>query len=335
MDATTGQTPARAQVPGPGGRPPSSTPRAGALGRRTPGRPAAPSGGGRRAVGSKRRYLWFAAPSLVIMVVVMLFPLGYALVNSLFSYTLGGPKTFVGLGNYLGALQSSAFWHSLQVSVVFTVVVVAIQFALGMYLALLLDEVVRGRRLLSTLLYLPYVITASAAGVIFRWMLIPDWGILNQLLERVGLTPPNWFDSSAWAMVAVIGAEVWQNTPFVVIILFAGLQSVSKEQVEAARIDGAGGWHLFRHVKVPHLRHLILLVLMIRTMDAWRLFDRIYVMTQGGPGDATETMVLYNFRTSFRLLQVGEGLAIGFLTLLILLVPILMYLRSMRSTEVD
>lgn len=284
---------------------------------------------------SRARYLWFAAPSFVIMSAVMLFPLGYALFNSFFAYTLGGPRTFVGLGNYLITIQSGAFWHSVTVSVLFTAFSVAFQFALGMYLALLLDKVLRGRRLLSTMLYLPYVITASAAGVIFRWMLMPEWGVLNQLLERIGLTAPNWFDDGFWALVAVIGAEVWQNTPFVVIILFAGLQSVSDEQVEAALIDGASPWGVFRNVKLPHLRHLILLVLMMRTMDTWRLFDRIYVMTGGGPGDATETMVLFNFRTSFRLLQVGQGLAVGFLTLLILLIPIGMYLRAMRSTEVD
>ncbi|MGC3953899.1 MAG: sugar ABC transporter permease [Propionicimonas sp.] len=303
-----------------------------------PGRehPAAPAGAAAHRTGwSRARYLWFAAPSFVIMSVVMLFPLGYALFNSFFSYTLGGPRTFVGLGNYLTTIASGAFWHSVTVSVLFTLVSVALQFALGMYLALLLDKVLRGRRVLSTLLYLPYVITASAAGVIFRWMLMPEWGILNQLIEGLGLTAPNWFDDGFWALVAVIGAEVWQNTPFVVIILFAGLQSVSDEQVEAALIDGASPWGVFRNVKLPHLRHLILLVLMMRTMDTWRLFDRIYVMTGGGPGDATETMVLFNFRTSFRLLQVGQGLAVGFLTLVILLIPIGMYLRAMRSAEVD
>lgn len=313
------------------GRPALRKGRLGAAAGAGPGGQDARRGGDRR----RTRYLWFAAPSFTIMGLVMLFPLAYALFNSFFSYTLGGPKTFVGLGNYVTAIRSDAFWHSVIVSVLFTLASVAVQFALGMYLALLLDKVMRGRRLLSTMLYLPYVITASAAGVIFRWMLMPEWGIVNQLIEKVGLVAPNWFDDGAWALVAVIIAEVWQNTPFVVIVLFAGMQSVSEEQVEAAMIDGASAWGVFRNVTLPHLRHLILLVLMMRTMDTWRLFDRIYVMTGGGPGDATETMVLFNFRTSFRLLQVGQGLAVGFLTLVILLVPIAMYLRAMRSTEVD
>lgn len=284
---------------------------------------------------SKRQYLWFAAPSFVIMIIVMLVPLGYALYNSFFSYTLGSEKNFVGLGNYITVIQNPALMNSMMVSLVFTLVAVSAQFVIGLHLALLLDQVVRGSRILSTGLYMPYVITASATGVIFRWMLIPEWGIVNQLLDKVGITGPNWFDDPFWAMVAIILAEVWQNTPFVVIVLFAGLQSVNKEHVEAAQIDGAGPWRVFRHIKLPHLRHLILLVLMIRTMDAWRLFDRIHVMTQGGPGDATESMVLYNFRVSFRLLQVGQGLAIGFLTLIVLLIPITMYMRSMRSSEVD
>lgn len=282
----------------------------------------------------KTHYLVFTFPSFILMGCVMLFPLGYALVNSFLSDS-GPDVRFVGFANYVEVLTSPAFYHSLGVSVLFTVCVVVLEFLIGLYLALQLDKIRFGKKIISVTLYLPFIITAAAAGVIFRWMLMPEWGIVNQLLLDLHLPAPNWFDSPTWAMVGIIAAEVWQNTPFVLIILYSGLQSLPKEQLEAGEIDGANSRQLFWNVTLPHLRHLILFVFMMRTMDAWRLFDRIYTMTQGGPGDATETMVLYNFRVSFKLLHSGEGLAIGILTLLILTVPIVIYLRTMRSQEVD
>lgn len=282
----------------------------------------------------RMQYLFFTFPSFLMMGCVMLIPLGYAIVNSFYA-ARGGTTQFVGFQNYASVLSSPAFYHSLGVSVLFTACVVILQFVIGLYLALQLDKITFGKKIISVTLYIPFIITAAAAGVIFRWMLMPEWGIVNQLLTLVGLPAPNWFDSPSWAMAAIIGAEVWQNMPFVLIILYSGLQSLPKEQMEAGEIDGANSRQLFWNVTLPHLRHLILFVFMMRTMDAWRLFDRIYTMTQGGPGDATETMVLYNFRMSFRLLREGEGLAIGVLTLLILCIPIAVYLRTMRSQEVD
>ena len=280
----------------------------------------------------KMPYFVFTLPSLLMMSCVMLFPLGYAVFNSLYS---NSGTEFVGLDNYATVLTSPAFYHSLKVSVLFTVVVVSLEFVIGLFLAVQLDKIGFGRKFFSVTLYLPFIITAAAAGVIFRWMLMPEWGIVNQLLMGLGIPAPNWFDNPDWAMVGIIMAEVWQSTPFVLIIMFSGLQSLPKEQLEAGEIDGASSRQLFWNVTLPHLRHLILFVFMMRTMDAWRLFDRIYTMTQGGPGDATETMVLYNFRISFRLLRNGEGLAVGVLTLLILCIPIVFYLRTMRSKEVD
>ena len=283
----------------------------------------------------KTSYLYFTLPSFIIISSIMLFPLGYALFYSLFSYPLGGIPKYSGLLNYFDVLKDPVFLHSVLISVTFTVIVVSCEFVFGFGIALLLDRVLVGKKMLSVLIYIPYVITASAAGVIFRWMMNPQWGIINQILKSFSIVGPNWLDHSGWAMVAVVIAEIWQNTPFVIIIMFSGLQSAPLEQMEAARIDGAGRFQVLWKVIIPHLRQLILVVFIIRTMDAWRLFDRIYAMTQGGPGDATETMVLYNFRVTFKMLRIGEGLAIGVLTLLVLCIPISIYLKTMKSSEVD
>ncbi len=283
----------------------------------------------------RTKYLLFATPSLLLMCVVMLYPLCYAFWHSLFSYNLGDTPRFVGLGNYIKVFSDPDFLHSVQVSLVFSVVTVSAEFILGLSVALLLDRITLGKRLLTVLIYLPFVVTPSATGVIFKWLFMPQWGILNQFLKGLSIVPPSWFDNSFWAMVAVIVAEIWQNTPFVVIVLYSGLQSIPVECIEAAEMDGASQGRMLRSIVLPLLRPLVLVIIMMRTMDTWRLFDRIYVMTAGGPGSATETMTLYNFRISFKMLRVGEGLAVGIWTLVFLAIPIITYLRSMKSKEVE
>jgi multiple sugar transport system permease protein len=283
----------------------------------------------------KDRYLLFALPSFLAIVCVMIFPVGYAVYYSFFDYKLGEAPVFSGLLNYIDLFGDAKFINAVLFSVKFTVIVVLAQFLVGMGIALLMDNIGPGRKPLSILIYLPYFITAAAAGVIFRWMFMAQWGIVSQLFSMVGLTSPNWFDSPAWAQVLVILAEIWQNTPFAVIILFAGLQSLPMERIEAAKIDGANPWQVFRHVKLANMRHLILLIIMIRTMDSFRLFDRISVMTNGGPAEATQTLAIYNYTVSFSMLRIGQGCAIGVLTLIMLAVPIFFLMKGMRSTEVD
>lgn len=282
----------------------------------------------------RAQHLYFVIPSMVLVSVVLFYPLGYALYYSFFSYTLGTVPDFVGFSNYLRVLRDPGFLHSLQVSLYFTIGVVSIQFLLGLIIALLLDKITFGTRIFSVVVFIPVMITPAAAGLIFRWMFVPQWGIINQALQSLSIRPPDWFNSSFWALVSVMIAEVWQFTPLVAIILFAGLQSIPGECLDAAKVDGASGLQLLLSILLPLLRPLILFVLVMRTMDAWRLFDRIFVMTAGGPGTATETVTLYNFRTSFQLLKVGEGLAVGVWTLISLVGVMIVYLRLMfRDTN--
>jgi multiple sugar transport system permease protein len=283
----------------------------------------------------KNRYLLFALPSFLAIVCVMLFPVGYAIYYSFFNYNLGDKATFTGLLNYIEIFRDPKFLQAVMFSTKFTVVVVIAQFIVGLGIALLMDNIIHWKKPLSILIYLPYFITAAAAGVIFRWMFMAQWGIVSQLCSLVGLTSPNWFDSPIWAQVLVVLAEVWQNTPFAVIILYAGLQSLSMERIEAAKIDGANPWQVFRHVKLANMRHLILLIFMMRIMDSFRLFDRISVMTNGGPAESTQTLAIYNYTISFSMLRIGQGCAVGVLTLIILAIPVFFLMKGMRSAEVD
>lgn len=265
----------------------------------------------------------------------MLFPVGYAVVYSFTNYRLGREAKFIGLDNYINVLQDSEFASALGFTLILTVAAVLLQFVLGMILAMLLDNIHHFKKPISIMIYIPYFITAAAMGVIFRWMFMSNWGIMDQLLAAVGIYAPGWLDSAFWARVVVILGEVYQNTPFAVIILYAGLQSIPADQVEAAKIDGANSWQLFRSITLPNLRQLIIIIFMMRTMDAFRLFDRVNVTTGGGPGISTETLAIYNYTTTFTKLRVGRGCAVGVITLLILAVIISIIMKVLRSKEVD
>jgi len=282
---------------------------------------------------SSRTYLHFALPSLIILAVILFYPLGYAIYLSFFRYSLGDVPKFTGLNNYTRLLGDTDFVNAIGTTAVFTVIVVSAQLVLGLIIALLLDTIIQGRRVFTLLLFLPIVVTPSAAGMLLKWMFVPDWGMINYFLSLLNITQPNWFDSRGPAFVAVVLSDIWQYTPFVIIVMFAGLQSIPEDMMEAAKIDGASRLRTLFNIILPILRPLILFVVMMRTMDAWRIFDKIFVITGGGPGTATETLTLYNYRVTFKLLRVGLGSAIGVWTLIFLLGIIGVYLYFLYRRE--
>ena len=283
----------------------------------------------------KSKYLLFALPSFILIFTVMLFPVGYAIIYSFTDFRLGKSAKFIGLENYISIFQDSEFLSALGFTLILTLVAVLSQFVIGMILALLLDNIHHFKKPISIMIYIPYFITAAAMGVIFRWMFMSNWGIIDQICRMIGISTPGWLDSPFWSRVVVILGEVFQNTPFSVIILYAGLQSMPLDQIEAAKIDGANNWQLFTKIKLPNLRQLIIIIFMMRTMDAFRLFDRVNVTTGGGPGISTETLAIYNYTTTFTKLRVGRGCAIGVITLIILAVIINVIMKVLRVKEVD
>ena len=283
----------------------------------------------------KSKYLLFALPSFILIFTVMLFPVGYAIIYSFTDFRLGKSAKFIGLENYISIFQDSEFLSALGFTLILTLVAVLSQFVIGMILALLLDNIHHFKKRISIMIYIPYFITAAAMGVIFRWMFMSNWGIIDQICRMIGISTPGWLDSPFWSRVVIILGEVFQNTPFSVIILYAGLQSMPLDQIEAAKIDGANNWQLFTKIKLPNLRQLIIIIFMMRTMDAFRLFDRVNVTTGGGPGISTETLAIYNYTTTFTKLRVGRGCAIGVITLIILAVIINVIMKVLRVKEVD
>lgn len=271
----------------------------------------------------RRDRLIFLLPSMTVLSVILFYPLLHSVGLSFTNYYLPVPRrSFVGLDNFTHILADDAFWDSLRVTARFTGWSVAIEVVLGAAIALLLDARIPCRNLVSTVILLPMTITPAVAGLLMRWMFESNWGMVNYFLSLAGVQGPGWTGDPAWALWALILADAWQNTPFVVLVLYAGLQSIPVEPLEAAMVDGASRRQTLTHVVFPFLRPLILFVLIIRSMDAFRVFDQVFVMTGGGPGTTTQTITFYNYVMAFRMLRMGRASALGVITLLILSVVI-------------
>jgi multiple sugar transport system permease protein len=265
---------------------------------------------------------------------VMLYPLGYAIWLSLFNYDLGsGARDFIGLGNYAALLADGRFWDTLNRTVLIVLAAVGLEFCLGLLVAYGLYRLSFGVRTLNLLMFLPNIVTPVVAALFLRWIFIGRWGLLSASLIGLGIFPPDFLGNPAWARATVVLADSWQFTPFMILVLYAGLNTVDQSQIEAAQIDGAGVWMLLIRIMLPSIRPLIVFVLAIRLMDAFRFFDTIYVLTSGGPGTATETITLYTYALAFSLLQIGKASALGVLTLLFVAVLIALMIRLVYRRE--
>ncbi len=281
--------------------------------------------------------MWpFMLPSLAVMTVVLLYPLASAIWYSFLRYYLGGgAPVFIGLTNYVDLLEDSRFWGDLLTTVIIVGASVLLQLLVGMALALALYAATRGVRLISLLNFLPNVVTPVVGAIFLKWLFIGRFGLLDSTLIWLGFYPPNWLGDPVWAKVTLILADTWKFMPFLMLVLYAGLQAFDTQLLEAAQIDGANAWQRLRYVILPMMKPLILFVVAIRAMDAFRFFDLVYVITNGGPGTATETVTLYTYQIGFRMLEVGKASALGMITLIIVATMIagLILLLSRRGRE--
>jgi multiple sugar transport system permease protein len=284
-----------------------------ALARTLPGAVAAPQPSWR-----PQRRLWlFLLPSGTVLALVLLYPLGYAVYLSFFRYYLGSEPVFIGLGNYAALLVDERFWSSLRTTFLIVAAAVGLEFTLGLLIAFALYRMTYGVKALSLVMFLPHIVTPVVAALFLRWIFMGRWGLIDGVLIGFGIFPPDWLGSPGWARFTVVMADAWKFTPFMILVLYAGMNTVDESQIESARIDGAGAWTVLLRVILPNLKSLIVFVLAIRTMDAFRFFDSIYVLTSGGPGTATETVTIYTYALAFKLLEIGKASALGVLTLLI------------------
>jgi ABC-type sugar transport system permease subunit len=283
----------------------------------------------------ERRVAWtLVTPALATILLVALFPLAWTLWESLHQHDLRMPwlgRPFVWFGNYLAIARDTRFWGALGHTAFFAVVTVLLELVLGLALALAMNRALRLRGLLRATVLVPWSIPTVIAALLWRFIFDSQAGIANAVLVDVNLLdePIVWFVKSTTAWVPVILADVWKTTPFVALLLLAGLQSIDAELYEAASTDGASAWWQLRHITIPLLKPAILVALIFRTLDAFRVFDLIYVLTGGGPGTSTEPVALYTFNVLLQNLEFGYGAALSVIVFLITFALALLYIRGL------
>jgi len=297
------------------------------------GRPRALNGTGRAATrtGDLLVRVVFPAPALVAIVALLVFPTAYNAYMSLFNWYISKPPEFVGLGNYLEMfLRDERFWGAVARTAYLTLLTVPPELVLGTALAVLFRQSIPGSALLRVLFMLPMVATPVAMALVWSMLLTPTGGLLNHLLEQVGVPPSLWATHPDTVMPSLALVDIWQWTPMVTLIVLAGLESLPREPFEAAVIDGASPWQAFRAITLPLLRPALAVAAMFRTIDGLKNFDVIYVITQGGPGTSSETLNVYIYQTGFNYLHLGYSSAL-IMVLLVLVFGTSLMLSGLRE----
>lgn len=284
------------------------------------------------AAGARREALFFLAPAVAVVLVVFVAPIVYSLKVSLFDWSLmtpGSEDAFVGLANYTWLLSSSSFHSALLVTLTYALVSISIELPLGLALALLLNQSFYLRPLFRGIMIIPMVLTPSVLGIFWKLFYDPSTGLFNYVLRTVGLPRIDWLGLDH-ALMSCIILDVWQMTPFFMLVLLAGLQSRDPELIEAASLDGAGAAQLFRYLTVPHLLPYILVACSFRLIGALADFDKIFLLTAGGPGEVTTTLSVLAYKLGFSAFDISRTAAIAWVYLVIVLIvcsPLMFYLQ--------
>jgi multiple sugar transport system permease protein len=279
----------------------------------------------------------YVAPAMAILLALTVVPAVYLLYSSLFDYTLLNEEArrFVGLENYTAIFKDANVRADFGRTFMYVAIAVGLEMLFGILLAIPLASRTRANTVATTLLLLPFAITPAVSALVFRQLLDPNFGWIDHYLQAVGIAhePIEWLSNPGTAWVAVIGLDVWQWTPFVALILMAGLQGVPEEPQQAAALDGAKRWQVFRHITLPLLLPFLAIALLLRVVEAFKTFASVQVLTGGGPGRSTELVNLTIYRVALQDFSVGAAAALGivFLIVLALVIPQLLRLLNRRT----
>jgi multiple sugar transport system permease protein len=285
----------------------------------------------------KRKYMWlfFLIPTVAVLISIVIFPLVFSLSLSFHDWNIIRAKgwSWAGIGNYRTILfQDPYFRSAFKVTLLYLAGTVPLQFGLGLVVALILHRITKKIiGFLRTALIIPTTMTPVVVGMIWRLMYNPDLGMLNYFLTRFGFSPVNWTGTPGTALPSVMMADIWEWTPFIALILLAGLQALPQESFEAALVDGASSWQTFRYVTLPLLSPTMLVALLIRLMDSFKTFDLIFVLTQGGPGMSTEILNYYTYRYGFKFFHLGYASALSWLLLVVVTIISIILVRILHS----
>lgn len=266
----------------------------------------------------------FVTPALVVVLGVLLYPVLYNLVISTQAWSWFAPPSqrgvFLGLANYTKLLSSAAFQAAWVTTAWFVISSIVLQYLLGLGMALIMNSRFRGRGIVRTAFLIPMLLAPAVVAVQWRWLLNSNFGVIYYAAQRLGLNPPSWLADPTWALWAVVVADAWQHAPFIALIVLAALQSIPTEIHEAARVDGASGLYLFRTITFPLIASASFIAILIRFGDLLKTFDLVYVMTGGGPGQATQVASLYTFFLGFSQGELGQAATVANIVAVVALV---------------
>jgi len=268
-------------------------------------------------------------PAFIVILVLSLIPVSYSVYLSFTDYeiTKQSPPVFIGLKNYDWLFRDRVFLIAFKNTLTFTFAAVGSELFLGMLLALLLNRPLRDRGFFRTMYLVPLLMPFIAAALIWKWMYQAGYGVINYLIQLVGLKGLFWLSDPSIAMFSIILVDIWLCTPFFMIVLLAGLQTIPQDLYDSAQVDGASTPRIFRNITLPMLKPVLLVVILLRTIDSLRLFDLVYALTKGGPVDSTQVLSLYTYQIGFQYLYVGRSSALSVVILLVSFVVSLFYFR--------
>lgn len=269
-----------------------------------------------------------SAPAFIVMILVTAYPLGYAVVLSLYQYRLTDPdgQRFVGLQNYLTVLTDPVWWGAVGTTAIITVVSVVIELVLGFGFAWVMYRILRGRSIIRTAILVPYGIITVVSAFVWRYAFQLDSGFVNQWF---GLGDFNWFGERWSSLFVITVSEIWKTTPFISLLLLAGLVQVPEDMLEAAKVDGANAWQRLWKIVLPNMKAAIMVAVLFRTLDAWRIFDNPFIMTGGANG--TETLSFLAYRQNVTLVNLGAGSAVSVLLFLTVVVIAFVFIKGFRT----
>ena len=279
----------------------------------------------------------YALPGLLLLIVILTYPIGRGFYLSFFKYNLSsfGPPSYIGTQNYKRLFDDPLFVKAFEHTITFVVVSISVEFILGLMFALLLQLDFVGRNLLRGISLLPWMMPPVVTAFVWAWLFNGTYGIVNYILGESGLVskPIEWFSSTALALPTLIFVDVWQSTPFVMLVLLAGLQNIPESLYEAARIDGANAIRSFWYITLPLLRPAAAVALLMRTMIALRFFDAVWIITRGGPASSTEVLATYAYKKSMLGFRMGYGSAATTIIFLLAFVMSIGYIRLILRRE--
>lgn len=291
--------------------------------------------GNLKSCGDKITSWLFLLPTLIFLGITALFPLLYSIYLSVFRLKLNLPNQklkFIGIDNYTRVFEDEILLRCTLNTIIFAVVSVGVEILLGLAIAMVISSKRRWSRWVLSLLMIPMIMAPVAAGTLWRMMLDSSTGIVNYFLVSLGLPNIPWLSQPITAMTSVIGVNVWQLTPWVTIIFAAALKGLPRQTIESALVDGARKWKIFTKIIIPYLKPVIIIVLMIRIIDAFKVFDTVYVMTGGGPGIATEMLPNFIYRQGLKYFDAGYSAALAILFIVFMSIVTIGFIR-MRSNE--